>query len=76
MRESNRGMRYAPLQSLTQPARPGTVAETQATPAPRVNRPVHDVGAQAHLSGRAGNQRRCEKAGSEPSPARVKQGGS
>ena len=33
-------------------------------------------GAQAHLSGRVGNQRGCEKAGSEPSPARVKQGGS
>ena len=37
---------------------------------PGVNRPVHDKEAQARLSGRAGNKQRCEKAGSESSPAR------
>jgi len=44
MRKSNRGMRFAPLCSLTQLARPETVAGTQAMPAPGVNRPVHDRG--------------------------------
>ena len=70
MRESDRCMRFAPLEILTQPAHPGTVARTQATPAPCVNRPVHDMGAQARLLGRAGNKQRCEKAGFELSPAR------
>jgi hypothetical protein len=70
VRESNRSMRFAPLCSLTQLARPGTVSGTQVTPAPGVNRPVYDKGAQIRLSGRAGNKQRCEKAGSEPSPAR------
>ena len=69
MRESNRGMRFAALCSLTELAHPETVAGTQATPAPGVNRPFHDRGAQARLSGRAGNKQRCEKAGSEPSLA-------
>jgi len=70
MQKDNRDMRFGPLCSLSHPARPETIAGTQATLAPGVNRPVHDKGAQARLLERAGNKERREKTGYEPSPAR------
>ena len=59
MRKSNRGMRFDLLWSLIHPSL-----------TPGVSHPVHDKGAQARLSREAGNKRRCEKAGFEPSRAR------
>ena len=70
MRKSNHGMRFGLLLSLIHPARPRTVAGSQATLTPGVSRPVHDKGAQTRQSGEAGNKRRCEKAGFELSRAR------
>ena len=61
MRKNNRSMWFGPLWSLIQMVRPGTVAGCKATLTPGVSRPVHDKGAQAHLSGEAGNKRRCDK---------------
>ena len=75
MRKNNCGMRFIPLRSLTQPARPGTVAGTQATLTPGVNRPVHDKGAQARLSGRAGNHKGVKRRDLNRRP-RAKRGGS
>jgi len=51
MRESNRDMLFVPLCSLTQLARPGTVAGTQAMPAPGVNHPIHDRGSRPACQG-------------------------
>ena len=76
MRKSNRGIRFDLLLSLIHPACPETVAGSQATLTPGVSRPVHDKGTPARLSGEAGNKRRCEKAGFEPSRARAERDGS